>query len=290
MRLGLISDLHWMLEPPAAASAWHGGSGDLAAALERMQLALEHFAEQEVDLIALTGDLSHHGEDEALVQTLQACAGAGVPVLAVSGNHDLAGDALRLDRALASAAVENTALPSLAGSTHEHIRVAGVQVGATDGWFGASLRELPDTTPWGADPVLLISHYPLLSLASLLADNGFPYPGDLLDRAELADRLQRRYAPTVVVGGHVHARAAATAGPVLQLTSGAMVEPPYECAVIELERPAQEVLRVRRTSVRLREPGSSREPVFSPEHEEWVFDGAHWLAMSPAASPMPAGR
>lgn len=290
MRLGLISDLHWMLEPPASASAWHGGSGDLAAALERMQLALERFAEQQVDLIALTGDLSHHGEDEALVQTLQACAGAGVPVLVVSGNHDLAGDALRLDRAVASAAVQNVALASLAGTAHEGIRVAGVQVGATDGWFGASLRELPDAAAWGSEPVLLISHYPLLSLASLLCDNGFPYPGDLLDRAELADRLRHRPGPTVVVGGHVHARAAAAAGPVLQLTSGAMVEPPFECAVIELARSEQDALTVRRASMRLREPGPGREPVFCPEYEEWVFDAVRWLAISPAVSPMPAGR
>ncbi len=288
MRLGLISDLHWMLEPPDAGIAWHGGSAEFTAVLDRLRLALDHFAEQEVDLVALTGDLAHYGDDDALAQVLSACARASAPVLVVAGNHDLAEDPLRVERAISSAGEDGVSLASLAGAPHADTRVAGVHVGSTHGWFGARLQALPDMGTWGSDPVVLISHYPLLSLAKLLSDNGFPYPGDLLDRREIAALLGARPAATIVVGGHVHARVATTAGPVLQLTCAAMVEPPYECYVIDVEERSEGTLAVRRASVRLRSGGTGREPVFSPAREEWTFDGARWSATSPAASLSPA--
>lgn len=283
MRLGLISDLHWMLEPPSTASAWHGGSADFTSVLDRVRGALEHFAEQDVDLVAVAGDLVHYGDDDALAQVLEACAAASAPVLVVAGNHDLADDAQRVQRALERTGSDQITLASLAGAMFGGTRVAGVQVGSSDGWFGARLRELPDTASFGEDPVVLISHYPLLSLSSLLSENGFPYPGDLLDRAELAQRLTARAAPTIVVGGHIHARAAVAEGRVLQLSCAAMVEPPYECSVIEVQGPADGVLAVHRTSVRLRSGGAAREPVFSPASEQWIFQAERWRASSPAA-------
>ncbi len=284
MRIGLISDLHWMLEPPPSAAAWHGSSAELTAVLDRLQIALQRFAEQEVDLVVAAGDLAHHGEDDALAEVLAACAGASAPVLVVSGNHDLADDADRVPRAVERAGLDNVSLASLAGDVHGGMRVAGVQVGSTDGWFGARLRELPDTAAWAAEPVVLISHYPLLSLAEIVSANGFPYPGDLLDRGELATHLIARAAPTVVVGGHVHARAACSEGPVLQLTCAAMVEPPYECSVIEVQELACGEIVIQRTSTRLHEGPPCREPVFSPAREHWTFDGARWSTPAPPAS------
>jgi hypothetical protein len=123
---------------------------------------------------------------------------------------------------------------------------------------------------------VLISHYPALSLAEPVSGAGFPYPGDLLDRRELARRLAVRAAPTLVVGGHVHARAARAEGGVLQLTGGALVEPPYECAVIDVDAPAPGWLAVSRACLRLREPDGPREPVLAPEREAWLFDGLQW--------------
>jgi len=149
-------------------------------------------------------------------------------------------------------------------------------VGATHGWFGARLRELPDAAAWGQEPLVLLSHYPALSLATAVCDEGFPYPGDLRDRRELAALLGARRAPTLVLGGHVHARASRAEGPVLQLTGGSLVEPPYECALIDVEAPAHGLLAVTRECLRLREPDGPREPVLAPEREAWLFDGLQW--------------
>jgi calcineurin-like phosphoesterase family protein len=275
MRIGLVSDVHWMAQPPATASGWHGAGADLASALDRLALALERFAQRRVDAVVLAGDLAHHGDLGSCSAVLAACAHASAPVLVVAGNHDVDGDADRLARAQELAGAPGVALASGAGVSCAGVRVAGVHVGETAGWFGARLRRLPDVEAWGEEPVVLISHYPVLSLATRLSEQGFPYPGDLLDRRELAGLLIERTAPTLAIGGHVHARATLADGAVLQLTGGALVEPPYECAVIDVAA-ADGVLAVSRECVRLREPDGGREPVLAPEREAWLFDGWQW--------------
>jgi predicted phosphodiesterase len=292
MRIGLVSDVHWRTNAPAvesgwhgagAAAGWHGTGAELRGALERLELALARFAEHEVDLVALAGDLAHHGELGALAQVLSACARASASVLVVGGNHDVdgAGDRLVRAHALVTAhgrSASRVRLADPAGELHAGVLVAGVHVGATHGWFGARLRELPDPAAWGELPLVLISHYPALSLAGQVSGEGFPYPGDLLDRRELAALLRARRAPTLVIGGHVHARATRAEGAVLQLTGGSLVEPPYECALIDVEPLAPGLLAVERTCLRLRlrEPAGAREPVLAPEREAWLFDGARW--------------
>jgi predicted phosphodiesterase len=290
MRIGLVSDVHWRTHPPAvesgwhgagAAAGWHGTGAELRGALARLECALACFAEHDVNLIALAGDLAHQGELGALAQVLETCARASAPVLVVGGNHDVDGDGDRLVRAHALATAHGRAasrvqLAEPAGERHAGVLVAGLHVGATHGWFGARLRELPDPTHWAQEPLVLVSHYPALSLATSLSDAGFPYPGDLTDRCELAALLRARPAPTLVLSGHVHARAARAEGAVLQLTGGSLVEPPYECAVIDVEPLAPGLLAVQRTCLRLREPDGPREPVLAPEREAWLYDGLQW--------------
>ncbi|MEN3284311.1 MAG: hypothetical protein V7607_5451 [Solirubrobacteraceae bacterium] len=282
MRIGLVSDLHWMPNPPAASAAWHG-TGEFKGALERLREALRGFAQREVDAVVLAGDLAHNGDTESLVHVLTACSEASSPVLVVSGNHDVAPDMRRLDRAHELAAAGNVALATSGGVRHGDVRVAGVHVGKTDGWFGASLRELPPTHDWGDDNVVLISHYPALSLAGPVSDRGFPYPGDLLDRGELAGLLITRTAATIVLTGHVHARATLTEGPVLQLTAGALIEAPYDAAVIDIDAAPAGGLTVTRDCVRLLAHTGVREPVLSPEQEAWRFDRIRWSAADAAA-------
>jgi Calcineurin-like phosphoesterase len=278
LRIGLINDLHWMHAPPPSPTAWHN-PGEFHGVLDRLQLALEHFATQQVDLVIAAGDFAHHGDIDSLAHVLSMLASASAPALAVSGNHDVVNDAHLLERALERAAVQGATLATPGGATYGDIRVAGVHVDASEGWFGVRLDELPDTAAWGRQPVLLISHYPALSLAATVTASGFPYPGDLIDRAELADRLHARPAPTIVVSGHIHARASAIEGAVLQITNGAMVEPPYECSVIEIDGAAGGMLTVARESVRVGAAAARREPIFSAAREQWRFDGAGWSAV-----------
>ncbi len=99
MRLGLITDLHWMAKPPAAPAAWHN-PGEFAGVLDRVQLALEHFAERRADLVVASGDFAHHGDLDSIASSLRSLAAASAPVLVVSGNHDVADDERLLERAL----------------------------------------------------------------------------------------------------------------------------------------------------------------------------------------------
>lgn len=278
LRVGLLNDLHWMQAPPASPAAWHN-PGEFKGVLDRLQLALQRFAAREVDLVIAAGDFAHHGDVESLARVLSAFAGAGTPALAVSGNHDVVEDPNLLERALEQAAIDGVTLATAMGTPHREIRVAGVHVDASEGWFGVRLREPPDSAGWGSEPVLLVSHYPVLSLASKVTASGFPYPGDLTDRAEIAKRLGARSAPTIVLSGHIHARASVAQGAVLQITNAAMVEPPYECSIVEIEQERSGALTVTRESVRVGALPGRREPVFCSPYEEWTFDGARWSAV-----------
>lgn len=278
MRLGLISDLHWMRKPPAAAGGWHGAGADFSGVLGRLAAALEHFAVNDVDRIVLAGDLAHHGDLESQVEVIEAMGAASAPVLVVAGNHDVTDDPERLARALTEVRDANVSLAEPEGTEERGLRVAGVHVGRSEAWFSARLRALPRVGDWGAKPVLLVSHYPVVSLATEVAERGLPYPGDLLDRAELAARLVEHPAPVVVVGGHLHVRATATLGSILQLSAGALVEPPYECALVDLCFEEDGALVVRRSCWRLLGEETSSEPVFSPADEAWGFEGDRWVA------------
>jgi 3',5'-cyclic AMP phosphodiesterase CpdA len=275
VRLGLISDVHWMTRPPASTGGWHG-PGEYAGALDRVRTALEHFADRHADLIVLAGDLAHHGDPDSLLAVLAACRQAPAPVLVATGNHDVSQTRDRLSQALADVADPNLSLVTASGAIYDGTRVAGVHVGEIEGLFWPRLSCLPDTNGWGAEPVVLVSHYPVISLNSIVSAAGLPYPGDLLDRRELCASLLGPGTPTIVIGGHVHARATAVQGTLLQLTVGAMIEPPYECALIEIDDAASGGLIVRRENIRLRGASDQLDPVFSPVGEAWRYAARRW--------------
>jgi hypothetical protein len=81
--------------------------------------------------------------------------------------------------------------------------------------------------------------------------------------------------------GHVHARASCAEGSVLQLTFGPLVEPPFECATVEIET-RLDWLSIRRRSCRLGPVGAGSEPVFAPADELWAFSERGWVCMPQA--------
>lgn len=276
MRIGLVSDLHWMQEPPSAAAGWHGLDADFVGVLGRLASALGSFADAEVDLVAVCGDLAHHGDLESLATVLDALARADAPVIVVAGNHDASESPERLAEALKQTRASGVSLATGTGVEIAGLGVAGAHVSVSARWFRARLAAPLSVEAWGAEPHVLLSHYPVLSLADRIAAHGLPYPGDLLDRGELAEALTARRAATVVLSGHVHARATRSSGPLLQLSAGAFVEPPYECALVELAADGEGRLRVSRRCRRLLGDPVEGEPVFAPEEEEWRFGPGGW--------------
>jgi predicted phosphodiesterase len=264
MRLGFVTDVHWTSGQPGYL-AWHN-TWDFGGLPERLAATAAHLAD--TDLIVLSGDISSGGDLESIAHVLGQLS--GVAVVAVTGNHDVdEGEGV-----LAAAVGDGSALAQPAGVVHGPLRVAGVQVMADGDGFATVVG--PETAAWGDGLAVFVSHFPAISRAELFAERDFRYPGDLRDRAAMLEPLAARSAPTVVLCGHIHARDSHAEGRVLQLVGGALIQAPYECAIVEVDADA---LSVTREAHALDGPAVERIPVFAPERETWRYDGLVWSSI-----------
>ena len=78
----------------------------------------------------------------------------------------------------------------------------------------------------------MVSHFPVLSREARLRERGLKYAGDLTNVGALHRRVAGRQ-PVVVLSGHIHARETHAEGNVLQLSAGALIEPPHEIAIVD---------------------------------------------------------
>ena len=195
------------------------------------------------------------------------------PLATVNGNHDL-----RLGEAFAESAREH-GIRLLHEEPLELARVVvtGVAVGrgpAPPQYVGEAVG-----VGGGADLVVVASHFPVLSEASRVAGAGLPYAGDLVNRADLEAELRSDSRPKVVLSGHIHARCSTHDGPLLQLMVGAVIEPPFDATIVEIDATS---LDVRRTARRLGEIAVT-DPVFAADDERWQRTGDRW-EIQPASS------
>lgn len=267
MRIGLLSDLHCELAPSRQRS-WinHYEPHQLE---RRLGAAMEIFSAEQPDLVLLLGDTAELGDREAFdfaFSRLQSFAG---PVVAVAGNHDVGADAT-----------------ALATSAHAHdvrlldgdsLRVPDVTIlGASVAPAAAGSPDFRGTLP--APPrdsalTIVSSHFPLLTHAPVITTAGLPYSGDLVNRGEIELLLQQSRVPTVVFSGHVHSRCSATAAHVLQLTVAALIEPPFDCTVVDIDNDND--ITVRRRAFTLGD-APAVNPVFAPVDERWEWRGDGW--------------
>ena len=125
---------------------------------------------------------------------------------------------------------------------------------------------------WGGEAGLVVvaSHFPVLSEASRVAAAGLPYAGDLVNRPDLQGRLQSDPRPKLVLSGHIHSRCSTHDGTLLQFTVGALIEPPFDATIVEIDG-----MSVRRTARRLGEIAVT-DPVFAADDERWQWTGGSW--------------
>lgn len=263
MRLGVVSDLHMTMAPETPA-AWHNPF-DFAGLPARVDAACAVFASAEVDAVVACGDVTHDGDEASARAAFERLsAGLDVPLLVVAGNHDCLEREDQLDRCLTGAAEMLTA----AGVELAGVRVAGVPI-ERDGedlmrWTGAGSGRAG----------VVVSHFPVISRADRMSELGLKYAGDLTNREALHERLTGD-APVVVLSGHIHVREAHARGNVLQLAAGALVEAPYEVAVVDV---ADAAARVGRRVHVLGPPPAGPDPVLAPERETWTFGSGGWRA------------
>lgn len=279
LRLGVVADPH--LAPSGTGPRSYHNEYRMEDAGTRFRLAMARCAREGVDAVALPGDLSHFGDGGSLSEGVRIAGESGLPVLAVAGNHDVVGRAGALAEAVVGSGAANVRLARPGGELVGGVRLAGFSVTqGTSRFSGRSLGDF-DVEGWGEGPAVVVTHYPVVSLAEKVAAEGLKYPGDLEDLPSVAGPLLRRTAPTVVVHGHAHVRDALVSGGVLQISCAALVEPPFEATFLDV---TEEDVRVSVRSERVPiapSPDGARLPVLSPQKQGWVFEEGAWKIDGP---------
>ncbi len=285
MRFGIITDVH-LASAGAGSLSWHNAYA-MADVVTRFRDALARCVAAEVDAIAVLGDLSNDGDDASLDDGVRLAAASGRPVWLVPGNHDVIARADALATAIARVGAGTVRLAPPGGvPLGGGVRLAGLAALTCD-------RLTKDTTvraaaplpvpAWGDDLVLLLAHYPLLSLAERATDAGLKYAGDLADLDALATPLRRRATPTVVAHGHLHLRDASSVGRVLQISCAALIEPPFEVTLLDIARYGGRAT-ARRASTPVAPSPDVRLPVLAPPDGAWMFEAGAWHAIERSIS------
>jgi 3',5'-cyclic AMP phosphodiesterase CpdA len=277
VRLGIVSDSHFC---PAGTPPgfWHNPQ-DYDRAEERLELGIRLLQSRNVDAVAMLGDLTNFGDEASIARAVAVLASAGVPVLVVPGNHDCL---LGVTEFLGH--VDRLGPPGvmMAGTEHElgGIRVVGLTELARDEEVKQLVIADIDGGNWGDGPLVVLTHFPLLDRRAAIEGVGWKYAGGFRD-AGVARRLRDRRGPAIILHGHLHVRDATLDGNVLQIGCAALVEPPHEATVVEIDRDEDGGWRVPVEHTALA-TSEARLPVMTPARGAWRFAGEGWT-VSPAS-------
>ena len=282
----MIADPHLALER-VEDTGWHNPFR-LADAHDRLDAALGHPLLDGTDVVVVLGDLAHFGDRTSLRRVVDAVASAGRPALLLSGNHDVLTPGARLEDEVVGRGAGLVASPFACQAEAPAVKAfaaagSGLAVHEVTGMserqlqpFDVSGRRLADADPHGGLDVLL-THFPVLTLEDRCRDAELLYSGHLGILAPTPSVFPATDRPVVVLSGHLHLRGVTTEANVLQLVFAALVEPPYEVAVVEID--------VEETSIGYQcasvvEPDAERLPVLDPPSGRWTFapDAGRWSA------------
>jgi hypothetical protein len=280
LRLGVIADPHLALERVEDAG-WHNPYR-LADAHERLDAALAHRLLDGVDVIVVLGDLAHFGDRTSLRYAVDAAANGDRPAVLLSGNHDVLTTGVRLEDEVRARGAGHVLSP-LASIPEAPAVKAFLAAGA-----GLAVHEVTELTDRRAQPFdvdgrrlshadpatnvdVWLTHFPLLTLEDRCRDAQLLYAAHLDYLAPPPAVLPAAVGPVVVLSGHLHLRAITHDANVLQLAFAALVEPPYEVAVVDIDVDAASV-SYRCESVT--EPDAARLPVLDPPTGRWSFDSS----------------
>lgn len=239
---------------------------------ERFVPAIKLCLLEGAESLLLLGDLAHLGDEETLERVIWMASRTGLPVWAVPGNHEAIEAKGALGRALSRAGDENARLLALRGERLVGgTLLAGLSIEHEED--GGAL----DIARWGQGPVVLLSHYPLVSARRQVEKSGLRYAGDREGPASVTSSILARSAPTVILSGHLHVRHTLAKGSVLQLLCAALVEPPFEVAIVDVEAEGGRV-SVRRRSVPVAPSSNGAQlPVLSAMEEKWAYEDGSWV-------------
>ena len=289
LRLGVIADPHVALEQVEDA-AWHNPFR-LRDAHERLDTALTHPLLEGTDLVVLLGDLAHFGDRTSLRHVVDSVVRDGRPAVLLSGNHDVLTPGVRLEDEVGDAGSALVVSPLACEREAPAVKAfeavgAGLAVHEVTSFepdrplhpFDVMGHRLADADPAAGLDVFL-THFPVLTFEGRCREARLLYSAHLDILAPPPSVLPAAGSPVVVLSGHLHLRGVTTEANVLQLVFAALVEPPYEVAVVEIDVGAT---LVEYECASVVEPDAERLPVLDPPSGRWTFDprAARWSPSS----------
>ena len=279
MKLGIITDIHLYPTPEDGRPfAWHNPY-PIARALAQYEAALTRCVQENVDVIAILGDVSMMGDAASLHQGMALAARTGKPIWVVPGNHDctVSPDAL----ADAIAAQQTATLTQLTAHGFRPdpvrgLRVAGLGLASDNAGDSARATETVAQHAWLSDGVIFLVHHPMISLKERCALYRLKYSGNLDNFDVVAPAIANRFSPTIVMHGHLHVRDEVAVGNVLQLSFAALIEPPHEIGIVEIEIKNMRDVIVRRRNLAIAPTDAKHLPVISAEETCWQLQDGLW--------------
>ena len=275
LRLGVVADPHLSLR--GGEASWHNPYR-LADAHDRLDQALADPLFADVDAFVLLGDLAHFGDRDSLRRCVDGVAKArgDRPAILLSGNHDVLEDGVRLEHEIDAVHDVDVVSPlcwyhdssasyvfgSCGFGLHVH-EVLGLSDRRVEPFDVASRTVVPA----GPAGHVVLTHFPILSFEQRARDAQLLYSAHLSQLAPPVDPLPDD-GPVVVLSGHLHIRGMTHEGDVLQLSFAALVEPPYEFALVEMTADGDR-LEVGYRCASARVPDAPKLPVLDPDQGTW---------------------
>ncbi len=279
IRLGIVTEIH-IVPPGTRALTWHNPFlSDRAEALFRA--AIERCVEQQVDAIAILGDVTHFADPESFAVMRRVLEAVELPVDVLPGNHDL--DTSQRPLAAFHRALDlphvTVAPVNLALTPEIDAMLVGLEPGGEEKRYAA----IRSHTATGGTPKLtvVLTHFPVFAMKEMLAEADLKHAGDVENRPSLLEDVQGIPGPVLIVNGHLHVHATIEDGPRLQLSVAALTEPPHDVTIVTIGFDDVGAPWIERRAEGLVETPGVSLPVLSDRVERWQFSQGAWCPISP---------
>ncbi len=272
MKLGILTDIH-CCPPGSSTDGWHNPH-QFDGVLSRLERSLDWLREQGVDQVAVLGDISHHGDVDSIRVVIDLLVASGLPCWVLPGNHDCLQDASNLGTVMAAVAPATVEMPAgQVQSLGPEWKALPLPLHQVD-WRTYRIAPEPDLASWGDTPMVLLTHFPLLSIRDDSVRANLKYAGEHAGAEGLVAALQARSAPIFVINGHLHIRHATTQGAVLQASCGAQIESLFEVTVVDFGVWSEGRISWTATAIDPEWPGVN--PALSDREQSWRWTGESW--------------
>ena len=276
VRLGVITEIH-IVPPGTPEGFWHNPFL-FDQAEELFGRAVQRCVDDNVDAIAILGDLTHFADPGSFAGVRRVLETTELPVYVLPGNHDLDTSEQPLRAFHEALDLPNVTVAPLTVALTPEIDLA--LVGLEPGGEQSRYAGVRSRTVTGNDARLhvVLTHFPGYAMRELLTEAGLKHASDLVNREPLLAAIGELSGPVLILNGHLHVHATISDGRFLQLSMAALIEPPHDATILTIGFDDAGNPQVSRRAAGLVETPGVTLPVLSEREEAWrIVDGA-WQA------------